>query len=271
MTDGKIKQGRIFIAGVDGSEEEVTITGDFRIEKLQLLDAPGGPEVRWEIRDVQPQQVHTRTGSAAEFVTFRKGDFFINGPLRSGGSLTLANVPIPQQFMDAGVIDASQVVPTSRPTPKFSVGDIISIPGQDRPNTRLPKNLPSHWKITDVQWLSGVLRWNYVATDRQGVKSFNMQPVTVNAAAKIEDWPYRGGDFVTLQGQTRGPFKLIRRAKLGDLWPSGNPVQESQLNFYKDKLWILETHAGVRILETSVLFTRAEVKVEKTVTWTMTA
>jgi hypothetical protein len=275
MTDGKIKQARIFVAGVDGSEEEVTITGDFRIEKLQLLDAPSGPEIRWEIRDVQPEQVHSRTGEAVKFA-FGANDFFIKGPMRSGGSLTLTNVPIPQRVYDAGAIDGSQIVTAPRPGPAFKVNDLISIPGENRPTKQQPKRLPSYWRVINVSWLVGAERWNYTVEDRQGVKRLNLLPDAVNAATLVEDWPYRGGDFVTVHTSRGtlcgGPYKLISRVVEGDNWqddPEKGVMTAARLSALPGhQLWRVEDEQGNRSQEWSKFFRRAEVKVNKTVTWT---
>jgi hypothetical protein len=260
MTDGNIKQARLLVYGTNGSEEDVTITGDFHVERLNIQTPGADPEVRFNLSRINPEQVHTRQGSAPVFFGEKPSPWF-------------NHVHVSASDLSADALAALAGLKPSdvRPNRVLDVGQKITIPADQRPLKTCSKQWPSAWEVAEIQWNKADADWYYLLADRAGHKSALIGRESAKLATKVSDWPYRGGDFVTTTDGD-GPYKLIRRVKVGDPWncrPTGMPTTEAQLRGYGDgaQLWILENENGDRHFEWSKYLKRAEVVVEKTVKW----
>jgi hypothetical protein len=252
MTEKKIKQARVLLQYVDGSEQEVSINGHFHAETLQLV-RDGGRELRYHLTGIAPSQATIRESATASTLAFDK----------------LPPLPL-ADFMITNADGPVRIVSDRRikPAPKYQVNDLIEIPPGYRPLITCPKSTPSRWRVTNVVWSENLpIGWVYTVTDRQDFKTVTLKSSQVRTSRKIDDWPYRGGDFVTHHGEI---LKLKRRITFGETLPNNTVVSKSWVNRSDGTtLWLTEREDGTLLGAWDRWFLRAEVKVDKTVKWTV--
>jgi hypothetical protein len=199
---------------------------------------------------------------------FHAGEYNWNGRLIQGPSEYAVAL---DHFENDPDHDVAYMVELTPPPSPFAVDDIIQLPAKYNSPGQPHKKSPSFWQIATAEFDFAYSRmWRYTAVDRDGANTIGISGDTIADLTKVDDWPYRAGDFVEIDYvDGKAVRKLLKRAKAGDkayLDPNGstilyNPAAEGPAWWHQREDgrigWDLESTLGGRV----------EVHVSKTEKW----
>jgi hypothetical protein len=187
-----------------------------------------------------------------------------NGPFaKLGRTITFKDVPESQitevyttpevdQYSSVLAYGRIYVAPVANPRPpaRFTVGDIVSLPGSHRFAGR-PRNTPSYYRIKDVIWLQVNGRYGVTLETRDGLEVGSPDLSQMSVLTKVDRFPLRKGDFVRFKSSTKGElFKLTERGEIDRTWVLVDSAGDSSKIRWSEDVLDVVPRDQVRVVKT---------------------